>query len=63
MTDGKRVVEHAIQMRDGSMQVRADSPGHEHVYPLADWIEHNQRFGGRVYRRVVVVVEDWEEVE
>lgn len=56
------VVEHAIQMSGGSMQVRNAHPEIERIFPLADWIKANQRGGGRVWRRVVVVVEDWEEV-
>ncbi len=56
------VVEHAILMSDGSMQVRASDPRFEQIYPLTDWIQGNQRFGGKVYRRRVLVVEDWHEV-
>lgn len=59
---GEQVVEHAIQMSSGAMQVRFDDPEIERIFPLADWIKSEQRFGGKVYRRVVVVVEDWEEV-
>lgn len=57
------VVEHAIRMTSGAMQVRADFPDLERIFPLAEWIRSEQRGGGKVYRRVVVVVEDWEEVE
>jgi hypothetical protein len=60
--DGDRVVEHAIQMSGGSMQVHNANPDIDRIFPLADWIKANQRGGGRVWRRVVVVVEDWEEV-
>lgn len=56
------VVEHAIRMTSGAMQVRNDHPLINHIYPLAQWIEHEQRDGGKVYRRTVIVVEDWEEV-
>lgn len=59
----RHVVEHAIQMPSGAMQVRADFPGLEQISPLASWIGAQRRFGSKVYRRVVMVVEDWEEVE
>lgn len=56
------VVEHAILMSGGSMQVRPGDPETERIYPLARWIEHHQRFGGKVYTRTVIIVEDWREV-
>lgn len=36
-------------------------PEIERIYPLAEWIVHTQ-LGGKVYRRRVIVVDDWEEV-
>jgi len=56
------VTEYAIQMSSGAMQVRNGEPYVERVYPLADWIAHGQENGGKVYRRRVIVVDDWEEV-
>lgn len=56
------IVEHAILMSDGGMQVRSDDPEIEDIFPLAKWIEVQQRFGGKVYTRKVIVVEDWTEV-
>lgn len=56
------VVEHAIEMSGGGMQVRWDDPELERIYPLAKWIGAQQRFGAKVHRRVIVVVEDWTEV-
>lgn len=60
LTDIVEVNEHAIQMSGGSMQVRPDDI--EHIYPLAEWIEDYQRYGGKVFTRKVIVVEDWHEV-
>jgi hypothetical protein len=60
MTDVQ--VEHAILYSGGSMLVRPNDPGVEAVWPLADWIRAHRRNGGRVYRRRVVVVEDWQEM-
>lgn len=56
------VVEHAVQMSGGGMQVRSGGAHIERIYPLADWIPAQQRFGGKVYRRTIIVVEDWTEV-
>lgn len=56
------ITEHAELYSGGSMLIRPDDPDLERVFPLADWIVAKQRFGGKVYRRVVRVVEDWVEV-
>lgn len=60
---GEPVIEHALLMSGGSMQVRPDpDPEIEERYPLAEWIQNKQRHGGKVYTRTVIVVEDWREV-
>jgi len=43
----------------GSMLVRPDWTDLEEHYPTKEWIEHRQRGGGKVYRRTIIVVEDW----
>lgn len=55
-------VEHAEGYRSGSMLVRPDDAHTERVWPLTEWIPDKQEHGGRVYRRTIVVVEDWREV-
>lgn len=59
---GPVVTEHAQLMSGGGYHVWNTEPYIEEIYPLAKKIEHGQRFGGRVYRRRVIVVEDWVEV-
>lgn len=61
-TEQPIVVEHAIGMSGGSMQVRPNDPEIERIYPLAKWIPDHQRHGGKVYTRRVIVVDDWTEV-
>ena len=56
------VTEHAHLMSGGGYHVWNTEPYIEEIYPLAQRIEHGQRHGGRVYRRRVIVVEDWTEV-
>lgn len=56
------VAEHAIGMAGGSMQIRPTYPEVERVYPLAEWIPDHQRGGGKVFKRRVIVVDDWTEV-
>ncbi len=56
------VVEHGQLYASGAVLVRDNSPAVERVYPLTEWIEHNQRHGGVVLRRRVIVVERWHEV-
>ena len=64
MADGRPVkIEHAVMMSGGGYHVRNDHPEIERIYPLARWIPDHQRFGGKVYTRTVIVVEDWHEVE
>ena len=55
-------VEHAVMMSGGGYHVRNDAPEIEDIYPLARWIKSEQRFGGKVYRRTIIVVDGWEEV-
>lgn len=57
------VVEHAVQMSGGDMCVRVDDPAVERIYPLDQWIEHRYSIDRtKVYRRKIIVVEDWTEV-
>lgn len=53
--------EYALLMSGGGMHVRNDHPEVERIYPLADWIRHQQQDGARVFRREVVVVSGWAE--
>lgn len=54
------IVEHAVEMSGGGMHVRWE--GAEKEYPLSQWIPAKRRCGGKVYRRKILVVEDWVEV-
>ena len=60
--DDEVVTEHAVAFKSGDMKIRCDAPEVEEVSPLAQWIVHKQRYGEKVYRRRVIVVDDWEEV-
>jgi hypothetical protein len=55
-------VEHAQLFAGGSMLIRNADADVERVYPLAEWIGHETRKGGRIFRRKIVVIEDWSEV-
>ena len=59
---GEPVTEHAHEMSGGGYHVWNTEPYIEEIYPLARKIKAGQRFGGKVYRRRVIVVEDWTEV-
>ncbi|EOD66885.1 hypothetical protein [Amycolatopsis vancoresmycina] len=54
--------EHAEQYTSGAMLVRNPAPEVERVYPLTQWIQDQQRHGGRIFKRRVIVVDDWTEV-
>jgi hypothetical protein len=56
---GEIVTEHAQLMSGGGYDVWNTEPYTEEIYPLAKRIEAGQRFGGKVYRRKILVVEDW----
>lgn len=59
---GETAVEYANEMSGGGLHVWNTEPDILEIYPLADKIRHGLRHGGKVYRRRVIVVEDWEEV-
>ena len=61
-TGGKPVTEYGLLMSDGGFHVRNPDPAIERLYPVAEWIKHQRRTGGHVYRRRVVVVEQWIEI-
>ena len=60
--DGTTKTEYGVLMSGGGYSTRWDDPEMDRIYPLGQWIEHNRRHGGHVYRRRVIVVEDWKEV-
>jgi hypothetical protein len=51
--------EYAQEYSGGSLLLLEDHPS----YPLERRIEHAQKFGGRIYKRLVLVISDWEEVD
>lgn len=59
---GESTTEHAVRMSGGGMHVRTSDPEVERIYPLAEWIATRQRDGDKIFRRRVIVVEDWTEV-
>lgn len=61
MSSGEPVVEYGERYSGGGYLARNRAPEIEAIYPLAEWIEHTQRHG-TVYRRTIIIVEDWAEV-
>lgn len=57
------VEEYAQLYASGAMLVRNNHPEIERIFPLEKWIEANTHHGGRVFRRVITVIEDWTEVK
>lgn len=62
ITDAEPVTEHAQLMSGGGYHVRNSDPEIEDIYPLEQWIKAGQRYGGHVYRRRIIVLEDWTEI-
>jgi hypothetical protein len=59
---GEATVEYAHEMASGDYHLWNTEPWTDEIYPLADRIRSGQRDYGSVYRRRVVVIEDWAEV-
>jgi hypothetical protein len=51
------LVEYGLLMSSGGFEIRP--PDIEAVYPLNLWIKDKLRQGSHIYRRTVVVVEEW----
>jgi hypothetical protein len=56
------VTEYGQQFKGGGYQTWNTEPYIEKIYPLADRIEDELQ-NGKVYRRRIIVVEDWTEVD
>jgi len=56
------MIEYALLMSDGSMQVRPTDPEIDEIYPLDKWIKNQRRFTRKVYQREIEVIADWTEV-
>lgn len=57
------VDEYGTRLGGGGYQTWDTSPRSEEIYPLAKRIEHARRDHGGAYRRRVIVVEEWTEVD
>jgi hypothetical protein len=57
------VTEHGTQFKGGDHVVWSTEPDVEEVYPLAKRIANQVRNGGKVYRRRIIVVDHWAEVD
>ena len=61
---GEVVTEYALIRKGGEYEVWNTAPYVEAAWPLAKKIEDYQRYqGAKVYRRRVIVIEDWTEVD
>lgn len=61
MSTGEQT-EHALQMSGGGYHVRASDPELERIYPLHEWILNKRSIGAKVYRRRIIIIQDWHEV-
>jgi hypothetical protein len=57
------VTEYGVIRKGGDHVVWNTEPAVEAAYPLAKRIANEVRNGGEVYRRRVIVVDDWVEVD
>ena len=62
MPEPESVEEYGHLMSGGGVHVWPDDPEILDIYPLDKRIEHGKRHGGRVLRRRIVVLDDWEEI-
>src|ERR1700691_2338427 len=56
------LAEHATEYAGGSMLVWNESPCVTRIYPTAEKIQHELAIGAKVWRRQILVVEDWTEI-
>ena len=56
------VTEYGILMSGGGYQIRSTNPEVERIYPITEWVAGEKRHGGQVFRRRVIVVEEWAEL-
>lgn len=56
------VTEYGERMGGGGYRTWDTSPELEEIYPLAKHMEHMRRNGVKMYRRRIIVVDDWAEV-
>lgn len=59
---GTPVTEYAQRMKSGAHHLLPDSEAFQTAYPIGKQVYHEMKFGGKVYVRRVLVVEDWREV-
>lgn len=57
--EGAAILEYGQQSSGGGYLTWLTGGEFEQIYPLAHRIEFGQRFGGKVGRRRIVVLEDW----
>lgn len=55
---GEPVTEYSLKMLN-TMQVLPSDTEVEKVYPVAKHLRHSMKYGGQVFRRRLVVIEDW----
>jgi hypothetical protein len=62
MPDPEVIEEYGQLFGSGDVKLWDLSPELVEIYPMAKRIEYGKRHGGRVLRRRVIVVDEWEEV-
>lgn len=60
---GTPIVEYGQQMAGGTFMLWHIDAETETIYPLGKRLFHAMRYGGEVYRRRVIVVEEWAKVD
>lgn len=55
---GEPVTEYSLKMLN-TMQVLPTDTEVEKVYPMAKHLRHSMKYGGQVYRRRLLIIEDW----
>lgn len=59
MSTDEPITEYGQLMAGGGFHTFNLTPELEAIYPLADRIRAGQMHGGQVYRRRIIVVEEW----
>lgn len=54
--------EYGLLMSSGGFLIRNTDPMVEQIYPTPEWARNETFTGGHVYRRRIVIQEEWEEI-
>ena len=56
----EKKTEYGVQLKNGGFTIRSEDVWVQRMLPLSKWIEDEQRHGGRVHKREIIIAQTWE---